>query len=326
MATSCHPFTWRLFDNGVQFSRYQSQSQSQAFPSGAYRVCNSRGFYPIVKILECHAFQRAEGARKQSLVVYAANSREDDQNLSPDVDLSVFRFTLGIPGFDESNLPRIIGIVFGLLLVLNHILSQNSVTPAQLRSEAVGLVLASIAVCLPFAGKRLKGMSVSRHQDFPADCRQVFLMSENLSVDDKEDLAWGSYALLRNTISMSVLIFHSEVLCARGFWDMPADASNDDIFNLFKGEIEQLGLSDLTTTLYFANNADEQGWDIIPKGAASLLVQPFNCRILSDENITNSRGFVFLISRTPQAYGDKERAWVTALANKFINIQHTISE
>jgi len=77
---------------------------------------------------------------------------------------------------------------------------------------------------------------------------------------------------------------------------------------------------------YIFNFPDEQGWEIIPKGAASLLVQPFNCRILSDENITNSGGFVFLISRVPQAYGDKERAWVAALANKFKNIRHTRSE
>lgn len=66
-----------------------------------------------------------------------------------------------IPGFDESNLPRVIGIVCGLLLGLNHILSQNSATPAQLRSEAVGLVLASIAVCLPFAGRLLKVCALS---------------------------------------------------------------------------------------------------------------------------------------------------------------------
>lgn len=325
MAASCHPFMSLVFDNSVPFSRCQSQYQYHTFYTGANRVCDSHSFYPIAKKYECHAFQ-IEGTRKQSLVAHAANSKEEDQNMASEIDLSVFRFTLGIPGFDESNLPRVIGIVCGLLLGLNHILSQNSATPAQLRSEAVGLVLASIAVCLPFAGRLLKGMSVSRPQDFPADCRQVFLMSENLSIDDKEDLAWGSYTLLRNTISMSVLIFHSEVLCARGFWDMPTEASNDDIFNLFKGKIEQLGLSHLTTTLYFANNADEQGWEIIPKGAASLLVQPFNCRILSDENITNLGGFVFLISRVPQAYGDKERAWVAALANKFENIRHTRSE
>ncbi|XP_057870138.2 protein COFACTOR ASSEMBLY OF COMPLEX C SUBUNIT B CCB2, chloroplastic isoform X2 [Cryptomeria japonica] len=123
-------------------------------------------------------------------------------------DLSVFRFTLGIVGFDESYLPRIIGILFGFLLVLNHVSTQTSVTAAQLRSEFVGIFLVAISISIPYVGKRLKGTNVARQTILPVNCREVFLIAECLSDVDKEDLAWGSYALLRNTLSMSLVCYY----------------------------------------------------------------------------------------------------------------------
>lgn len=53
-------------------------------------------------------------------------------NSQQQLNLSVLRFTLGIPGLDESYLPRWIGYGFGSLLILNHLLGSDSVTAAQL--------------------------------------------------------------------------------------------------------------------------------------------------------------------------------------------------
>ena len=50
---------------------------------------------------------------------------------SNEPDLAVFRFTLGIPGFDDANIPRVIGVLCLLLLVLNHALGSSSLAPAQ---------------------------------------------------------------------------------------------------------------------------------------------------------------------------------------------------
>ncbi|KAK8690357.1 hypothetical protein V6N13_073891, partial [Hibiscus sabdariffa] len=59
-------------------------------------------------------------------------------NSEQQLNLSVLRFTLGIPGLDESYLPRWIGYGFGSLIILNHLLGSDSVTAAQLRTEALG--------------------------------------------------------------------------------------------------------------------------------------------------------------------------------------------
>ena len=42
----------------------------------------------------------------------------------------MFQFTLGIPGFDDALVPRIVGIAVILLLVANHVAGSNP-APAQ---------------------------------------------------------------------------------------------------------------------------------------------------------------------------------------------------
>ncbi|KAI3665642.1 hypothetical protein L6452_44271 [Arctium lappa] len=45
----------------------------------------------------------------------------------------------------------------------------------------------------------------------PKGVEQIFAMSPNISDTVKEDLAWGSYTLLRNTNSICVLISIQDV-------------------------------------------------------------------------------------------------------------------
>ena len=46
-------------------------------------------------------------------------------------ELAVFRFTLGIPGFDDSLIPRIIGASSLLLLLANSVLSSSPYSTSQ---------------------------------------------------------------------------------------------------------------------------------------------------------------------------------------------------
>lgn len=54
------------------------------------------------------------------------------------MDVAVFRFTLGIPGFDDSNIPRVIGTVVAALVALNHAIGfgNNPAPPAQVSATA----------------------------------------------------------------------------------------------------------------------------------------------------------------------------------------------
>ncbi|XP_024525293.1 protein COFACTOR ASSEMBLY OF COMPLEX C SUBUNIT B CCB2, chloroplastic isoform X1 [Selaginella moellendorffii] len=228
---------------------------------------------------------------------------------SRDVDVSVLRFTLGIPGFDDSKLPRILGFTFGGLIVVNHIFSQL-VPPAQLRSEGVGLFLSVVAVLLPSLRKlELDGQS-SRAGSLPSDLSQVFVMAEWLTDAQKQELAWVSYALIRNTKTIAVIAFHGdEIVLARGCWNLPRVDNGDPetplkiLQALLRSFLQELKSK---RTIYVPSGAGDSGLSFIPKGLNSLLAQSFPSR----------DGGLLLVSDVPRAYNVKDRTWIQCLAEK----------
>ncbi|XP_044468047.1 protein COFACTOR ASSEMBLY OF COMPLEX C SUBUNIT B CCB2, chloroplastic isoform X2 [Mangifera indica] len=252
--------------------------------------------------------------KSSSISARLDSSQQPDQQLN----LSVLRFTFGIPGFDESYLPRWIGYGFGSLLVLNHFVFSNSVTSAQLRSEGLGLSLAAFSVALPYLGKFLKGATPMDQKILPESTDQIFVMSQNISDTLKEDLAWATYVLLRNTNSISVLISFRGELCIRGYWSTPDGLAKSQLVEWFERQIEKIGLSDLKESLYFPQSADSGIWEMLPKETSSLFVQPvIQTPNPSAGEMEKIEGFVLLASSIRYAYRDKDRAWIRAIANKF---------
>ncbi|KAA8539879.1 hypothetical protein F0562_026571 [Nyssa sinensis] len=258
--------------------------------------------------------------RRRSSTILRARF-EDSQRTTDQqqLNLSVLRFTLGIPGLDESYLPRWIGYAFGALLLLNHFVGSNSTpTPAQLRSEALGLSLAGFSIALPYLGKFLKGATSLDQTTLPEGAEQIFVMSQNISDTLKEDLAWGTYILLRNTNTTSMLISIQDALCVRGYWNTPEEVSKAHALDWFEKLIQRIGLSDLKDTLYFPQREDSELWEMLPKGTCSLLIQPvLQAPKQSSSQTEKTEGFVLLASTTSYAYSNKDRAWIGAVANKF---------
>ncbi|TQE11355.1 hypothetical protein C1H46_003089 [Malus baccata] len=95
---------------------------------------------------------------------------------------------------DESYLPRWIGYGFGSLLILNHFVGSTA-TPAQL--GAIPMDQTSI----------------------PQGCEQIFVISQNVSDTQEEDLAWAMYILLRNTNTTAVYETYVHVPDS-GLWEM----------------------------------------------------------------------------------------------------------
>ncbi|KAK2367287.1 protein COFACTOR ASSEMBLY OF COMPLEX C SUBUNIT B CCB2, chloroplastic [Trifolium repens] len=235
------------------------------------------------------------------------------------LNLSVLRFTLGIPGFDESYLPRWIGYAFGSLILLNHFLGSDSatITTPQLRTEVFGLSLASFSIVLPYLGKFLKGAQPVDQATLPDGTQQIFVMSTDIADGLKEDLAWTSYILLRNTNAIAALIFIQGEICARGYWNVIDDSSKEILLGQFRNKIENAGLNDLKDTVYFPQDADSEFKDLVPKGTRSLLVQPI--LQVSIESATDSQkpvGFILLVSTVRYAFSIKDRAWIAAVASK----------
>ncbi|KAG6716815.1 hypothetical protein I3842_04G067600 [Carya illinoinensis] len=248
----------------------------------------------------------AQFPAKKSTVKPASVSSRLQNSQTPSnqqLNLSILRFTLGIPGLDETYLPRWIGYGFASLLILNHFVGSNSATttPAQLRTEAIGLSLAAFSVIIPYLGKFLKGASAADQATIPEGTEQIFVMSQNILDTKKEDLAWATYILLRNTNTIAV-------------------ASRKNLLEWFERQIERIGLKILKDTLYFPQNSDSVLWELLPKGTRSLLVQPVLQVPKPGANQMEGiegEGFVLLASSMGYAYSDRDKAWIGALANKF---------
>ncbi|XP_004512623.1 protein COFACTOR ASSEMBLY OF COMPLEX C SUBUNIT B CCB2, chloroplastic isoform X1 [Cicer arietinum] len=268
-------------------------------------------------------FPKIHSTQKSTTIVRA--NLQDSQpppnsivtNQQQQLNLSVLRFTLGIAGFDESYLPRWIGYAFASLLLLNHFLGSHSITIPQLRTEVLGLSLASFSIVLPYLGKFLKGAQPVDQATLPDGTQQIFVMSTDIGDSMKEDLAWTSYILLRNTNAIATLIFIQGEICARGYWNINDDSSKEILLGQFTEKIENAGLCDLKDTLYFPQDTDSEFQDLVPKGTRSLLVQPIlQVSIKSATDLQKPVGFILLVSTMRYAFSVKDRAWIAAVANK----------
>ncbi|XP_052117833.1 protein COFACTOR ASSEMBLY OF COMPLEX C SUBUNIT B CCB2, chloroplastic [Arachis duranensis] len=238
------------------------------------------------------------------------DSKPPNTTQQQQLNLSVLRFTLGIPGLDESYLPRWIGYGFGSLLFLNHFLGTDSatMTPAQLTTEVLGLSLASFSVALPYLGKFLKGAQPVDQATLPDGTQQIFVMSQDIADGLKEDLAWASYVLLRNSNAIAALIFIQRDICARGYWNIPDGSSKEILLDWFAKKIEKPErLTDVS---------DSEFPELVSKGTSSLLVQPVLVNNQSAANLRKPVGFILLASAARYAFSTKDRAWIAAVANK----------
>eukprot|EP00258_Populus_trichocarpa_P012514 XP_002322447.3 protein COFACTOR ASSEMBLY OF COMPLEX C SUBUNIT B CCB2, chloroplastic [Populus trichocarpa] len=278
---------------------------------------SSLSIHPLIQLKTHHQF-RAKKTRK-SIAIHASSDNPQSQRQQQQLNLSVLRFTFGIPGLDESYLPRWIGYGFGSLLILNHFLGSNpDTTQAQLRTEVLGLSLAAFSAALPYFGRFLKGATPVDQGTLPQDAEQIFAMSQNISDAQKEDLAWATYILLRNTNTIAVLISIQGELCVRGYWKTSDKMSKDEVLDWFKEQIENIGLSDVKDTLYFPQTTESEIWEMLPEGTRSLLVEPvLQATVQSGNKTENNEGFILLASSIGYAFSDKDRAWIRATGNKF---------
>ena len=127
----------------------RSPMQSLHQPRAQQQLVSLRSFAaapPGLRHRACSARQRiaaAAGAQTEHTLSQVA-LRHDQLHAQPgechhvttagqdgDADFAVFRFTLGIPGFDDDLIPRVVGCLGAVLLVANHIAAGPYTTAAQ---------------------------------------------------------------------------------------------------------------------------------------------------------------------------------------------------
>jgi hypothetical protein len=249
-----------------------------------------------------------------------------------DMEVAVFRFTLGIPGFDDALIPRVVGFIGAAALLANHLASPQPVSDAQARVEALGAVLAAVAVAAPSVQTRLEELRPGRGRRAAAESvpggASAFGISETLPVVARRDLAWASYALLNNAnICGLVVVSMGQAVACRGILGEGVAAGGGGAEAVLtraseawanggaggRPGSEPLLLEDRGAVA----RAGLDRCGLVPSGAGALAVVPLRPLPGQDGDVaaqTSSSGVLMLICDRERALSAKEVRWAQGVA------------
>eukprot|EP01025_Chloroclados_australasicus_P010890 TRINITY_DN1460_c0_g4_i1.p1 TRINITY_DN1460_c0_g4~~TRINITY_DN1460_c0_g4_i1.p1 ORF type:complete len:324 (+),score=22.43 TRINITY_DN1460_c0_g4_i1:75-974(+) len=256
-------------------------------------------------------FNNLQQNKKQKLQANAKTGLGEE-----DVDVSVFRFTLGIPGFEDRFLSRIIGGIGLVLMTINHLFGAG-VDEAQIRTEVIISFLSIMCIVAPTLEQRLLEFQPGQGRKEAAVTIQgavnAFAIDESLTDKQKQELAWASFALLKNTNSCTVYILgkDSQILLARGaVSDVAANLSGQQILNKLNQISQNRRKYQLQQQLCTQDKASTQSsWiantKLLAAGILSVVVEP----------IPNG-GCLIVLSERARAFQERDRKWVQSIASK----------
>ena len=248
-------------------------------------------------------------------------------NDDSDVELAVFRFTLGIPGFDDALIPRVAGIVGIVLLLVNHVLS-GDVGSSQSVTETVGLLLAGIGIAAPTLQQRIDESTPGKGRRPPVEnlegASNVFSISENLTEEQKREAAWASFAIIKNANVCGVFfcVKGAPVLCRGSLGDtIGNNSANEAILTNAQAAYTRTRLSAVADEYFETRGRIDtsplQNCDILPSGAGSVAILPI--RPLHDGAL-KSIGTMVLVCDRERAMSSKEMAWCRSVGSKLYSV------
>ena len=250
-------------------------------------------------------------------------TRAFNDDAEGDVELAVFRFTLGIPGFDDALIPRVVGVVGIALLLLNHVLSVEAGS-SQNVTETIGMVLAGVGIAAPTLQKRIEDLTPGKGRRMALEnlegSTNVFAITEALSEEQKREAAWASFAIIKNAnvCGMFVTVDESPVICRGALGN---GIVGDDCLEKAQVAFAQTGLSASTKLEFYDTSvridaSPFKKCPIVPSGAGSVAVVPI--KPLDDG--AQSAGSMILVCDRERAMSPKEMAWCQSVCSKLYSI------
>ncbi len=196
-------------------------------------------------------------------------------------------------------MPIAVGIVAGILLLTNRILSPD-LTDTQARSDALGVILSAVLI--------LTGLLWQQIQPKLPDTVELvgtegFELAPELPNAVKTELAWASHILLTNTVTRSLIIFYQgKVLLRRGILSPNAEVKPGPILQRVLDKKKPIYL----VALYVYPGRIE--FDYLPENTQGVICQPIG-----------SEGVLILAANAPRSYTRQDETWVAAIAEKLDN-------
>lgn len=211
------------------------------------------------------------------------------------------------------------GICGAVALGINRLFTIEP-SPSQTRADAVGIMLAGLAVFL--------GLLWQRVQPNPPEAVELegtdgFVLAQNLPELLQTELAWASHSLLTNTPTQIIYIYYGQqVLLHRG--KLPQQSAQGTDRPLPDSQLHNSQLPSLGTIaqrclqtqkpIYLANLALYPGRiefsSHLPVNTQALIVQPID-----------RQGLLVVGSNLPRSYSPQDQQWISAIAQK---LAHTL--
>jgi hypothetical protein len=275
-----------------------------------------------------------DGARRRSDASARARIDVRTRAVEDEDEFAIFRFTLGIPGFDDEDIPRAVGALGALGLCANRFAAgTDGASDALARSEIVGVGLCLACALAPELGRALKGderggAAKGRSNADVDGASSVFALSEDASESAKEDCAWASYAILTNTLASGVVFVDGRGNArlargtVRGRDDGAPDSNKADVLarvgRAWSEVSSTIGTDKIASSA--PPSAEEEyhasRWEIDRAGANVWGFLPPTAETVFARRSPENGGVLIAWSDASRGFSKKDRSWLQALARK----------
>jgi Cofactor assembly of complex C subunit B, CCB2/CCB4 len=193
-------------------------------------------------------------------------------------------------------LPFGVGGIAGTFLLVNRLVSEG-LTPAQSRSDVVGVILCAVMVLI--------GMLWQRVQPRTPDVvvligKEGLEMSSDLSVEVQTELAWASHLLLTNTATRSISLYmDGQTILRRGILAEQGQVVPGPILERVLKTQKPIYLVDVKV---YPGKIE---FNYLPENVQGIVCQP-----------VGAKGVLILAANAPRSYTRQDEAWIAGIADK----------
>jgi Cofactor assembly of complex C subunit B, CCB2/CCB4 len=193
-------------------------------------------------------------------------------------------------------LPFGVGGIAGTFLLVNRLVSEG-LTPAQSRSDVVGVILCAVMVLIGMLWQRVQ----PRTPDVVVLVGQEGLeMSPDLPVTVQTELAWASHLLLTNTATRSISLYmDGQTILRRGVLAEQGQVLPGPILERVLKTQKPIYLVDVKV---YPGKIE---FNYLPENTQGIVCQP-----------VGAKGVLILAANAPRSYTRQDEAWIAGIADK----------
>jgi Cofactor assembly of complex C subunit B, CCB2/CCB4 len=193
-------------------------------------------------------------------------------------------------------LPFGVGGIAGTFLLVNRLISEG-LTPAQSRSDVVGVILCAVMVLIGLLWQRVQ----PRNPDAVVLLGKEGLeMSADLSAAVQTELAWASHLLLTNTATRSISLYNDgQTILRRGILAEQGQVVPGPILERVLKTQKPIYLVDVKV---YPGRIE---FNYLPENVQGLVCQP-----------VGTKGVLILAANAPRSYTRQDEAWIAGIADK----------